>query len=205
MGRESQRGVGREASGPHGYTVKLEAYLRGKGEEGATLDELTEVAVREAWISRGFAHRMYANRLNAQRKIDKRLIQETDSLDQTRAEPSMTPELVAMQGLYPQAVRYLLAKGLNGGRASGRYRKVGTGRHAVHVSTGKGLVQKPQGGWTEEELTRTPAEIGADVAMREVIRMLKPYKDQKTHKVTQAEWNAIRHWLNLVAITWDQQ
>jgi len=199
MERESKRGVGRDAPGPHGYTVKIEHYLRQKGAEGATLDELVTVAVDEVWIGRGFAHRMYAERLNRQARERARRSQDQTPKQGGDVETSiMTPELVAMQGLYPNAVRFLIGQGIYAAGKRGTWcRREGNRWFA----TGQGLAKKPSG-WTAEELNQTPEEIGADMAMREVIRMLRPHMHQQTHKFTQAEWNAIRHWLKLAAIGW---
>jgi len=185
----------------------LEHYLAQKGEEGATLDEIADVALRDRWVSRGWANRVYAARMNGQRKINIGMMNEKGYVHHTEAD--MTPASVELQGLHPNAVRHVLGQVLlsatRPSSSSDWVRKEGRGKTARYFSTGTGLKRKPQGGWTEEEITQTPEQIGADVAMREVIRALKPYKDQKTHRVTQAEWNAIRHWLNLVAVTWDNQ
>jgi len=199
MARESKRGVGRDASGPHGYTVKMEHYLSQKGEEGATLDELVKVALDERWVGRGFANRMYADRINAQRETSRRAkIAKTGG----GARPGlkdlgvMTPYEVEMsEDLHRKAIAFLLNKALSVGRKS-KWCELRDGRH---YATGKGLVSKPEG-QSVESLTQSVEEISADVAMRAVIRMLRPHMHQKTHKVSQAEWDVIRTWLNRAAV-----
>ena len=195
MERESKRGVGRDAPGPHGYTIKIEHYLRQKGDEGATLDEIVAVALDEAWVGRGFANRVYAQRITNQRKID-------NLSDGSGSVRQMTPAQVEMMNLHPNAVRYLLQEVLGPASRRGTWVvKDGTGKTARYFATGTGMKIKPHG-WTAEQINQTPEQIGADMAMREVIRMLRPHMHQQTHKVSQAEWNAIRYWLNLAAIDW---
>ncbi len=202
MARESKRGVGRDASGPHGYTVKLEHYLSKKGEEGATLDELVRVALDERWVGRGFANRVYAEKVNNDRhyqrtKRGKIVSVSTDaSGDRNDLAEDMTPLQVEMsEALHRSAVAYLINKALGAGRKC-KWCELRDGRH---YSTGKGLTLKPYG-QSVESLTQSVEEISADVAMRAVIRMLRPHMHQKTHKVSQAEWEVIRTWLNRAAV-----
>jgi hypothetical protein len=68
--RESLRGVGRDASGPHTFTVQIHHYI---GEHpGVTFDEILQVALDRDWVDRGYAHRAYARQLNAARHIARR-------------------------------------------------------------------------------------------------------------------------------------
>lgn len=196
MAHESIRGAGRDASGPHAFTIQIEKFLR-EHPEGTTLDEIVAVAVDRRWVSRGYAHRAYARQLN-RHSLAFKIGKSSPDGSATLNDLPWTPERVMLEGRTERAIRYVIATTLK----NGARRWCTKGDDGRWFATGKGFRVKYQGGFTDEQIHATPEQISRDVIERELIRALKPHMGKKTHKLTPGEWELLSKWVQLSVVGW---
>jgi len=160
------RGVGRNASGPHTFTVKIHHYL---GEHpGLTRDQIVEVALDRDWVDRGYAHRLYAKHLNYNREVSRRRRDQNHRQAALPTKLDETPASIAADRS-DRAVRHAISVVLRTMRECGSLYRDESGRYFVLRP-----LRRQTEGVTLDEILTTPEgnlQLAAEI---ELLRLLRP-------------------------------
>jgi hypothetical protein len=171
--RESLRGVGRDASGPHTFTVQIHHYI--SEHPGVTKDEIIQLALDRDWVDRGYAHRAYARSLNRARAKARTQYRDGDlhkgAIPAPRRMPDETPASVAAKRSDKAvifAVKTVLAGMLKAGSV------------AVDEEGGMRAMRglRATGGIRQDQIITTPEGNRQIASEIELLRALRPYLDR---------------------------